>query len=186
MRARAGQVIQQCGPIRDAALNAQTTSSPRRRGLGPHMAEKQARTRQLAKLIASFDRWSTAFWQWCRTRLRTPTCCPRMAKALNYALQRRLGLSSLTTPRWVSTPIIWNERYAIPMGKRNWLFTSTEVAPACIIQTGPAGCTAWNPTPTWSTYCRISEHPAQSADSARMWMLFAHDPALPSPTTHLH
>ena len=55
-----------------------------------------------------------AFWKWCRTSCERTDLLPKnpLAKALNYALQRRLGWrSSSTTPRWLSPPIIWNERY---------------------------------------------------------------------------
>ena len=77
------------------------------------------------------------------------------------------------------------------MGKRNWLFTSTEVGArrVGIIQSLPVTCRLHGVDPY--TYLvdvlqRISEHPAKRVRelTPRMWnSLFAHDP-LPSALGH--
>ena len=79
----------------------------------------------------------------------------------------------------------------IPMGKRNWLFTSTEVGArrVGIIQSLLVTCRLHGVDPY--TYLvdvlqRISEHPAKRVRelTPRMWnSLFAHDP-LPSALGH--
>ena len=98
--------MRSAGPIRDAALNAQKTASPRRWPRPwPSSVQctvtrsRSATTPSLAPQNASIerfisDRWSTRFWQWCRTSCERTDLLPKnpLAKALNYALQRRLGL----------------------------------------------------------------------------------------------
>ena len=112
---------------------------------------------------------------------------------MNYALQRRLGLEVFLDDPDVAIDTNHLERALrpIPMGKRNWLFTSTEVGArrVGIIQSLLVTCRLHGVDPY--TYLvdvlqRISEHPAKRVRelTPRMWnSLFAHDP-LPSALGH--
>ena len=136
-----------------------------------------------------------AFWKWCRTSCERTDLLPKnpLAKALNYALQRRLGLEVFLDDPDVAIDTNHLERALrpIPMGKRNWLFTSTEVGArrVGIIQSLLVTCRLHGVDPY--TYLvdvlqRISEHPAKRVRelTPRMWKsLFAHDP-LPSALGH--
>ena len=136
-----------------------------------------------------------AFWKWCRTSCERTDLLPKnpLAKALNYALQRRLGLEVFLDDPQVAIDTNHLERALrpIPMGKRNWLFTSTEVGArrVGIIQSLLVTCRLHGVEPY--TYLvdvlqRISEHPAKRVRelTPRMWKsLFAHDP-LPSALGH--
>ena len=136
-----------------------------------------------------------AFWKWCRTSCERTDLLPKnpLAKALHYALQRRLGLEVFLDDPQVAIDTNHLERALrpIPMGKRNWLFTSTEVGArrVGIIQSLLVTCRLHGVEPY--TYLvdvlqRISEHPAKRVRelTPRMWKsLFAHDP-LPSALGH--
>ena len=136
-----------------------------------------------------------AFWKWCRTSCERTDLLPKspLAKALHYALERRLGLEVFLDDPQVAIDTNHLERSLrpIPMGKRNWLFTSTEVGArrVGIIQSLLVTCRLHGVDPY--TYLvdvlqRISEHPAKRVRelTPRRWKsLFAHDP-LPSALGH--
>ena len=71
------------------------------------------------------------FWRWCRAQCHRTGLLPKspLAKALNYALERRSGLEVFLDDPEVAIDTNHLERALrpIPMGKRNWLFASTEV-----------------------------------------------------------
>ena len=136
-----------------------------------------------------------AFWKWCRTSCERTDLLPKspLAKALHYALERRLGLEVFLDDPQVAIDTNHLERSLrpIPMGKRNWLFTSTEVGArrVGIIQSLLVTCRLHGVDPY--TYLvdvlqRISEHPAKRVRelTPRRWKsLFAHHP-LPSALGH--
>ena len=119
-----------------------------------------------------------------------------LAKALRYALERRLGLEVFLDDPEVAIDTNHLERALrpIPMGKRNWLFTSTEVGArrVGIIQSLLVTCRLHGVDPY--TYLvdvlqRISEHPARRVSelTPRVWKsLFAHDPLPSALGHHLH
>ena len=71
------------------------------------------------------------FWRWCRAQCPRTELLPKspLAKALNYALERRSGLEVFVDNPEVAIDTNHLERAVrpIPLGKRNWLFTSSEV-----------------------------------------------------------
>ena len=71
------------------------------------------------------------FWRWCRAQCHRPELLPKspLAKALRYAQQRRSGLEVFLDDPEVAIDTNHLERALrpIPLGKRNWLFTSSEV-----------------------------------------------------------
>ena len=139
-----------------------------------------------------------AFWKWCRACCERTDLLPKspLAKALHYALERRLGLEVFLDDPQVAIDTNHLERALrpIPMGKRNWLFASTEVGArrVGIIQSLMVTCRLHGVDPY--TYLvdvlqRISEHPAKRVRelTPRMWKsLFAHDPLPSALGHHLH
>ena len=71
------------------------------------------------------------FWRWCRTQCHRPELLPKspLAKALRYAQERRSGSEVFLDDPEVAIDTNHLERALrpIPLGKRNWLFTSSEV-----------------------------------------------------------
>ena len=71
------------------------------------------------------------FWRWCRTQCHRPELLPKspLAKALRYAQERRSGLEVFLDDPEVAIDTNHLERalHPIHLGKRNWLFTSSEV-----------------------------------------------------------
>ena len=136
-----------------------------------------------------------AFWKWCRASCERTDVLPKspLAKALHYAVQRRHGLEVFLDDPEVPIDTNHLERALrpIPMGKRNWLFASTEVGArrVGIIQSLLITCRMHDVDPY--TYLvdvlqRISEHPAKRVRelTPRVWKsLFAHEP-LPSALGH--
>ena len=128
------------------------------------------------------------FWRWCREQCHRPELMPKspLAKALNYAQERRPGLEVFLDDPAVAIDTNHLERALrpIPLGKRNWLFTSSEVGAqrVGIIQSLLVTCRLHEVDPY--TYLvdvlqRISVHPANRAIelTPRMWKsLFAHAP----------
>ena len=84
-------------------------------------AYRQAHTRAVVE----------TFWRWCRTQCHRPELLPKspLAKALRYAQERRSGLEVFLDDPEVAIDTNHLERALrpIPLGKRNWLFTSSEV-----------------------------------------------------------
>ena len=71
------------------------------------------------------------FWRWCDAQCHRLELLPKnpLAKALNYVRERRSGLEVFLHDPEVAIDTNHLERALrpIPLGKRNWLFTSTEV-----------------------------------------------------------
>ena len=136
-----------------------------------------------------------AFWKWCRTSCERPDLLPNnpLAKALQYALERRDCLEVFLDDPDVPVDTNHLERALppIPMGKRNWLFASTEVGArrGGIIHSLLVTCKLHGVDPYTclvDVLQRISEHPARRVSelTPRRWKsLFAHDP-LPSALGH--
>ena len=136
-----------------------------------------------------------AFWKWCRASCERTDLLPKspLAKALHYAVQRRHGLEVFLDDPEVPIDTNHLERALrpIPMGKRNWLFASTEVGArrVGIIQSLLITCRMHDVdayTYLVDVLQRISEHPAKRARelTPRVWKtLFAHEP-LPSALGH--
>lgn len=136
-----------------------------------------------------------AFWKWCQESCECPELLPKspLAKALHYVRERRDGLEVFLNDPNVPLDTNHLERALrpIPMGKRNWLFTSTEVGAkrVGVIQSLIITCRLHDVDPY--TYLvdvlqRIGEHRAKNVAelTPRVWKsLFAHDP-LPSALGH--
>ena len=128
------------------------------------------------------------FWLWCDARCHRTELLAKspLAKALNYALQRRTALEVFLQDPEVSIDTNHLERALRPiaMGKRNWLFASTEVGAqrVGIIQSLLATCRLHAVDPY--TYLvdvlqRISVHPHKHVIelTPRHWKsLFADNP----------
>lgn len=88
------------------------------------------------------------FFEWVKQRLDDPGLLPRspLAKALGYAREREAGLRVFLTDAWLHLDTNDLERAlrVVPMGRRNWLFCSTEMGAqqVAVIQTLLASCRA--------------------------------------------
>ena len=128
------------------------------------------------------------FWRWCREQCHRPELLPKspLAKVLNYAQERRTGLEVFLDDPAVAIDTNHLERALrpIPLGKRNWLFASSEVGAqrVGIIQSLLVTCRLHEVdayTYLVDVLQRISVHPANRAIelTPRMWKsLFADDP----------
>ena len=128
------------------------------------------------------------FWRWCREQCHRPELLPKspLAKALNYAQERRTGLEVFLNDPAVAIDTNHIERAIrpIPLGKRNWLFASSEVGAqrVGIIQSLLVTCRLHEVdvyTYLVDVLQRISVHPANRAIelTPRMWKsLFADAP----------
>ena len=128
------------------------------------------------------------FWRWCRAQCHRPELLPKspLAKALSYARERRSGLEVFLDNPEVAIDTNHLERALrpIPLGKRNWLFTSSEVGAqrVGIIQSLLVTCRLHEVdayTYLVDVLQRISVHPANRAIelTPRMWKsLFADAP----------
>ena len=138
------------------------------------------------------------FWRWCRTQCHRPELLPKspLAKALSYAMERRTGLDVfLNDPALaIDTNHLERALRPIPLGKRNWLFTSSEVGAqrVGIIQSLLVTCRLHEVdvyTYLVDVPQRVSVHPANRAIelTPRMWTsLFAHDPFRSDLGPHYH
>ena len=136
-----------------------------------------------------------AFWKWCQASCERPELLPKnpLAKALHYVRERRDGLEVfLNDPNVpIDTNHLERALRPIPMGKRNWLFASTEVGArrVGVIQSLIITCRLHDVDPY--TYLvdvlqRIGDHRAKDVAELipRVWKSrFAHDP-LPSALGH--
>jgi transposase len=113
-----------------------------------------------------------AFWTWCDNQCHRPDLLPSnpLAKALKYAMARHSSLQVFLSDPEVPIDTNHLERglRVIPMGKKNWLFCSTEIGAkrVAIIQSLLVTCKLQGVDPY--TYLvdvlqRISEHPASRA-----------------------
>ena len=138
------------------------------------------------------------FWRWCREQCHRPELLPKspMAKALSYAQERRAGLEVFLDDPEVAIDTNHLERALrpIPLGKRNWLFTSSEVGAkrVGIIQSLLVTCRLHEVdayTYLVDVLQRISVHPANRAIelTPRMWKsLFADAPMRSDLGSHHH
>ena len=138
------------------------------------------------------------FWRWCREQCHRPELLPKspLAKALNYAQERRPGLEVFLDDPAVAIDTNHLERALrpIPLGKRNWLFASSEVGAqrVGIIQSLLVTCRLHEVdayTYLVDVLQRISVHPANRAIelTPRMWKsLFADDPLRSDLGPHYH
>ena len=138
------------------------------------------------------------FWRWCREQCHRPELLPKspLAKALNYAQERRTGLEVFLDDPAVAIDTNHLERALrpIPLGKRNWLFASSEVGAqrVGIIQSLLVTCRLHGVdayTYLTDVLQRISVHPAHRAIelTPRMWKSrFADDPLRSDLGPHYH
>ena len=138
------------------------------------------------------------FSRWCRAQRHRTELLPKspLAKTLNYALERRSGLEVFLDDADVATNTNHLERALrpIPLGKRNWLFTSSEVGAqrVGIIQSLLVTCRLQavdSYTYLVDVLQRISVHPAKQAVelTPRMWKsLFANAPLRSDLGPHHH
>ena len=120
------------------------------------------------------------FWRWCSAQCHRAELLPKspLAKALRYAQQRRSGWEVFLDDPEVAIDTNHLERALrpIPLGKRNWLFTSSEVGAqrVGIIQSLTVTCRLHEVdvyTYLVDVLQRISVHPATRAIelTPRMW-----------------
>lgn len=89
-----------------------------------------------------------SFFGWVRERIADASLLPRspLARALNYASEREAGLRVFLVDAWLDLDTNDLERAlrVVPMGRRNWLFCSTELGARHVaaIQTLLASCRA--------------------------------------------
>ena len=138
------------------------------------------------------------FWRWCREQCHRLELLPKspLAKALSYAQERRTGLGVFLDDPAVAIDTNHIERALrpIPLGKRNWLFASSEVGAqrVGIIQSLLVTCRLHEVdayTYLVDVLQRISVHPANRAIelTPRRWKsLFADDPLRSDLGPHYH
>lgn len=106
---------------------------------------------------------------WIKEQQHNPGLLPKspLAKALNYAAKREAGLRVFIEDAWLALDTNDIERglRVIPMGKKNWLFCSSEVGAehVAIIQTLLATCRAHGVNPfnyLVDVLQRVDRHPA--------------------------
>lgn len=127
-------------------------------------------------------------FRWINEQRQDPGLLPRspLAKALNYAGEREAGLRVFLGDAWVTLDTNDLERAlrVIPMGKKNWLFCSSEVGAEHVatIQTLLATCRAHGVNPfnyLVDVLQRIDQHPAKQVHelTPRQWQRrFAENP----------
>ena len=151
-------------------------------------AYRQAHTRAVVE----------TFWRWCRAQCHRAELLPKspLAKALRYSQERRSGLEVFLDDPEVAIDTNHLERALrpIPLGKRNWLFTSSEVGAqrVGIIRSLLVTCRLHEVdvyTYLVDVLQRISVHPANRAIelTPRMWKsLFADAPMRSDLGPHHH
>lgn len=131
-------------------------------------------------------------FNWIKEQRQNPGLLPKspLAKALNYAAEREVGLRVFLDDAWVSLDTNDLERglRVIPMGKKNWMFCSSEVGAehVAIIQTLLATCKAHGINPfnyLVDVLQRIDQHPASRVHelTPREWQKRFADNPLGSP-----
>jgi hypothetical protein len=129
---------------------------------------------------------------WIKEQQHNPGLLPKspLAKALNYAAKREAGLRVFIEDAWLALDTNDIERglRVIPMGKKNWLFCSSEVGAehVAIIQTLLATCRAHGVNPfnyLVDVLQRIDQHPASQVNelTPREWKERFGDNPLRSP-----
>jgi transposase len=128
------------------------------------------------------------FFEWVAAEIAKPELLPRspLAKALGYAKEREPGLREFIKDAWLALDTNDLERAlrVIPMGKKNWLFCTTEFGAQQVatIQTLLATCRAHGVdgyTYLVDVLQRINQHPASRLRelTPRVWAeCFGNDP----------
>jgi len=145
-----------------------------------------------ATILATRQAQSTpvvdGIFQWIDAQIAQPGLTPRspLARALAYAKEREAGLRVFLADAWLDLDTNDLERAlrVIPMGRKNWLFCSTEIGARYVaaIQTLLATCRAHGGdayTYLVDVLQRVGQHPACQIDqlTPREWATrFAHDP----------
>ena len=135
----------------------------------------------LARRKADSEPIVDRFFEWVRAEIAKPELLPRspLAKALGYAKQREQGLREFLADAWLALDTNDLERAlrVIPMGRRNWLFCTTEFGAeqVAIIQTLLATCRAHGIdayTYLVDVLQRINQHPASKVQelTPRNWV----------------
>jgi len=135
-------------------------------------------------------------FSWINEQRQDPSLLPKspFAKALNYAAERETGLRVFLTDVWVALDTNDLERAlrVIPMGKKNWLFCSSEVGAEHVatIQTLLATCRVHGVNPfnyLVDVLQRIDQHPASKVHelTPREWQQRFADKPLRSPLYEL-
>jgi transposase len=123
----------------------------------------------LARRRADSEPIVDRFFEWVESEIAKPELLPRspLARALGYAKQREQGLREFLADAWLALDTNDLERAlrVIPMGKKNWLFCTTEFGAeqVAIIQTLLATCRAHGIdayTYLVDVLQRINQHPA--------------------------
>jgi hypothetical protein len=121
------------------------------------------------------------FFAWVAERIADPALLPRsgLARALGYAKEREPGLRKFLDDAWLALDTNDLERAlrVIPMGRRNWLFCTTEFGARQVatIQTLLATCRAHGVdayTYLVDVLLRINQHPASRIGelTPRLWI----------------
>jgi|GEM_PF-1321459 len=128
------------------------------------------------------------FFVWVAEQIAQPGLLPRsaLARALAYAKEREPGLREFLRDAWLALDTNDLERAlrVIPMGRRNWLFCTTEFGARQVatIQTLLATCRAHGIdayTYLVDVLQRVNQHPASRVAelTPRLWAQhFGHDP----------
>jgi len=128
------------------------------------------------------------FFEWVSAEIGKPELLPSsaLARALGYARERERGLREFLSDAWLALDTNDLERAlrVIPMGKKNWLFCTTEFGAQQVatIQTLLATCRAHEIdayTYLVDVLQRINHHPASRINelAPRVWAeRFGHDP----------
>ena len=120
------------------------------------------------------------FFGWVKAEIEKPALLPRspLAKALAYVSEREKGLRAFLADAWLALDTNDLERAlrVIPMGKKNWLFCTTEFGAQQVatIQTLLATCRAHGVdayTYLVDVLQRINQHPASDIEALtpRAW-----------------
>lgn len=130
-----------------------------------------------------------AFWEWCEGQCRRHDLVPTnpLSKALKYAMERKGPLQVFLSDPDVAIDTNHLERMAarpIAMGRKNWLFCSTEVGArrVAVIQSLLVTCRLQGVDPyvyLVDVLQRVGKHPARDVIdlTPRIWKeKFGHDP----------
>ena len=160
------------------------------------LRESGADNRQILKVRRCRSRRCVdKIFKWIDTQIQRVELTPKdpLRKALHYAKDREAGLRVFLEDAWVALDTNDLERSlrVIPMGRKNWLFCSSEVGAehVAIIQTLLATCRVHGVHPYHylvDVLQRVAIHPASRVHelTPRRWQqLFANDP-LRSPLHH--
>jgi len=153
------------------------------------LRERSANAEEIVRIRqARSERCVKRIFRWVKEQRQKPELLPKspLAKALNYTASREAGLRVFLSDSWVALDTNDLERALriIPMGKKNWMFCTTEMGAehVAIIQTLLASCRAHGVNPydyLVDVLQRIDIHPAKQVQllTPRLWQThFANDP----------